>query len=121
MTVVAYGPTNGSAMLDNLTTGQSVSHTFTRDEVPADGPLCQKSAEWIVEDYNNDGNNTGIVESPDYGSVTFYNAYTQNVEGKITPVGGELIELFDTSTGTVLSTCSVKDEDVDCQYVGPGQ
>lgn len=121
MTVIAYGPTNGSAILDNLTTGQSVSHTFTSDETPANAPLCQKSAEWIVEDYNNDGNDTGIVASPDYGSITFYDASAQNAAGEITPAAGELIELFDTSTGAVLSKCSPKDESITCQYVGPRQ
>ncbi|PTB64498.1 concanavalin A-like lectin/glucanase [Trichoderma citrinoviride] len=98
MTVHAYGPSNGSAILDNLSTGQT----------------------WIVEDYNNSGgNDTGIVASPDYGTIVIRNASAQGSAGTVTPEGGELIELFDTRTGTVLSQCSAGEEEVTCKYVGP--
>ncbi|EHK46830.1 hypothetical protein TRIATDRAFT_306570 [Trichoderma atroviride IMI 206040] len=97
MTINAYGPSSGSAILDNLSTGQS----------------------WIVEDYNNSGgNDTGIVASPDYGTITIRDASAQGSTGKVTPEGGELIELFDTRTSTVLSRCSVENEEVVCMYVG---
>ncbi|UKZ69569.1 uncharacterized protein TrAtP1_010575 [Trichoderma atroviride] len=43
MTINAYGPSSGSAILDNLSTGQSVSHIFTSADAPLDAPLCQKS------------------------------------------------------------------------------
>jgi hypothetical protein len=120
VTINAYGPSNGSAILDNLSTGHSVSHTFTSTDAPPDAPLCQKSVEWIVEDYNNSGdNNTGIVASPDCGTITIRNASAQGSAGKVTPEGGELIELFDTRTSTVLSQCSVENEEVICKYVGP--
>ncbi|KAM0449947.1 hypothetical protein ACHAPV_006862 [Trichoderma viride] len=120
MTINAYGPSSGSAILDNLSTGQSVSHTFTNADAPPDAPLCQKSVDWIVEDYNNSGgNDTGIVASPDYGTITIRNASAQGSTGKVTPEGGELIELFDTRTSTVLLQCSVENEEVICKYVGP--
>jgi hypothetical protein len=119
MTINAFGPSSGSAILDNLSTGQSVSHTFTSADAPPDAPLCQKSVEWIVEDYNNSGgNDTGIVASPDYGTITIRNASAQGSTGKVTPEGGELIELFDTRTSTVLSQCSTENEEVTCKYVG---
>ncbi|KAL6691382.1 peptidase G1 [Trichoderma pleuroticola] len=120
MNIYAYGPFNGSAILDNLSTRQTVSHTFTSTDVPSDSPLCQKSVEWIVEDYNNSGgNDTGIVASPDYGNITIRNASAQGSTSKVTPEGGELSELFDTRTSTVLSRCSTEKEEVICKYVGP--
>ncbi|KAL6788875.1 peptidase G1 [Trichoderma sp. SZMC 28012] len=120
MTIYAYGPFNGSAILDNLSTGQTVSHTFNSTDAPSDATLCQKSVEWIVEDYNNSGgNDTGIVASPDYGTITIRNASAQGSAGRVTPEGGELIELFDTRTSTVLSQCSTGEEEVICKYVGP--
>ncbi|KAL7928241.1 peptidase G1 [Trichoderma chlorosporum] len=106
MTVHAYGPSNGSAFLDNLSTGQTVSHIFTNTDAPSDAPLCQKSVEWIVEDYNNSGgNDTGIVASPDYGTITIRSASAQGSACKVTPEGGEL-------------TRELKEEVV-CKYVGP--
>lgn len=120
MTIYAYGSSNGSAVLDNLSTGITVSHTFTSADALSDAPLCQKSVEWIVEDYNNSGgNDTGIVASPDYGTITIRNASAQGSAGKVTPEGGELIELFDTRTSSVLSQCSAEKEQVICKYVGP--
>ncbi|KAK1239797.1 hypothetical protein MKX08_007239 [Trichoderma sp. CBMAI-0020] len=119
MIINANGPSSGSAILDNLSTGQSVSHIFTSAEAPLDAPLCQKSIEWIVEDYNNSGgNDTGIVASPDYGTITIRDALAQGSTGEVTPEGGELIELFDTRTSTVLSQCSIENEEVVCKYVG---
>ncbi|PTB81360.1 concanavalin A-like lectin/glucanase [Trichoderma longibrachiatum ATCC 18648] len=98
MTVHAYGPLNGSAVLDILSTGQT----------------------WIVEDYNNSGgNDTGIVASPDYGTITIRNASAQGSAGTVTPEGGELIALFDTRISTVLSQCSAEKEEVTCEYAGP--
>ncbi|KAL6895753.1 concanavalin A-like lectin/glucanase [Trichoderma longibrachiatum] len=120
MTVHAYGPLNGSAVLDILSTGQTVSHMFTSADAPPDAPLCQRSVEWIVEDYNNSGgNDTGIVASPDYGTITIRNASAQGSAGTVTPEGGELIALFDTRISTVLSQCSAEKEEVTCEYAGP--
>ncbi|TFB06031.1 hypothetical protein CCMA1212_001852 [Trichoderma ghanense] len=120
MTVHAYGPFNGSAVLDNLSTGQTVSHTFTSTDVPPDASLCQKSVEWIVEDYNNSGgNDTDIMASPDYGTINIRNASAQASAGTVAPEGGEPIALFDTRTSTVLSQCSAEKEEIVCKYVGP--
>ena len=47
--------------------------------------------------------------------------HAQEQAGKITAVGGELIELFDTTTGAVLWKCSLKDENIARQYVSPRQ
>lgn len=46
-TVVAKSTVSGKAILENLTTGQRVQHTF-RNEASL-GKLCQANAEWIVE------------------------------------------------------------------------
>ncbi|KAL7917065.1 hypothetical protein ACQKWADRAFT_307696 [Trichoderma austrokoningii] len=96
-----------------------MSHTFTSVDAPLDAPPCSTIVELIVEDYNKSrGNDTGIPMPPDYCIITFQYASVQGSTGKITPVSGELIEKFDTRTSTVLSQCSIDNEDV-CKYVGP--
>ncbi|KAI3320271.1 peptidase A4 family-domain-containing protein [Xylariaceae sp. AK1471] len=67
MTVTATGRNSGSVTLDNRTTGQSVSHTFTNEA----GNLCQTNAEWIVEDFSQ-GNS--LVPFADFKTVVFTDA-----------------------------------------------
>ncbi|KXS98551.1 hypothetical protein AC578_4317 [Pseudocercospora eumusae] len=46
MKVVAHNATSGTAYINNESTGKSVSHDFSGEL-----PLCQNSADWIVEDF----------------------------------------------------------------------
>jgi len=48
MSVVATSKTGGSATLENLTTGQKVTQKFSGE---TSGSLCQTSAEFIIEDF----------------------------------------------------------------------
>lgn len=48
LTVTATGTTAGNAVIENVTTGKSVTKTFTSGQVQGD--LCRTNAEWIVED-----------------------------------------------------------------------
>ncbi|OTA02214.1 hypothetical protein A9Z42_0025640 [Trichoderma parareesei] len=65
------------------------------------------------------GNDTGIVASPDYGTIVIRNASAQGLAGIVTPEGSELIALFDTRTSTGLSECSAEKREVTCKYIGP--
>lgn len=47
MSVTAGSNTTGTVVLDNLTTGKSVTHSFKGN---VQGDLCRTNAEWIVED-----------------------------------------------------------------------
>ncbi|KUI65964.1 Aspergillopepsin-2 [Cytospora mali] len=58
LTLTATSTTSGTALVENLTTGQSVSHTFTGEEA-----LEEVNAEWIVQLYDAEslGGITGIT------------------------------------------------------------
>lgn len=47
MTATATSGTAGAALLENHTTGQSVTQTFNGNVL---GSLCRTNAEWIIED-----------------------------------------------------------------------
>lgn len=65
MSVTATSTTAGTAVLENQTTGKSVSKTFSGN---VEGALCQTNAEWIVEDV----------------SIPFYNPnYMPNMVGGV--------------------------------------
>lgn len=46
-TVTATSSTGGTAVIENQTTGNTVTQDFSNE---SDGALCQTNAEWIVED-----------------------------------------------------------------------
>lgn len=46
-TVIATSKTSGTATIENLSTGDSVTHTFSNEA--SLGSLCETNAEWIVE------------------------------------------------------------------------
>jgi hypothetical protein len=65
VTVTATSKTAGTAVIENVSTGKTVTHTFTGG---VDGDLCEYNAEWIVEDFEEGGS---LVTFADFGSVTF--------------------------------------------------
>ena len=68
-TVKATSKTAGTATIDNLTTGKTVTKSFSNEA--SLGSLCETNAEWIVEDFETDEN---LVPFADFGSVTFTSA-----------------------------------------------
>jgi hypothetical protein len=70
MSIWAYTPTTGAALLENLTKGTHYQINITGGD---DVPLCFKTAEWIVEDV---GYGDGYAPFPNYTTVTFTDTYT---------------------------------------------
>ncbi|KAJ5589400.1 hypothetical protein N7537_012078 [Penicillium hordei] len=68
LTVNATSKNSGSAVVDNMTTGKSVTHEFTGVDY---GDLCETNAEWIVEDFIAAGK---LVPLTNFGTVTFSKA-----------------------------------------------
>ena len=87
LTVVATSTTTGRASVENLTNKQTVEH-----ELSSKYPLCQESAEWIVEDFSF-GNNT-LVPFNDFGTVTFKDAFARTAGGKTSTPDGAIIALI---------------------------
>ncbi|KAH8197702.1 hypothetical protein TruAng_008119 [Truncatella angustata] len=111
MEVDASSKTKGVAILENLTTGQKVTHTFT--STPS--TLCETNAEWIVEDFESGGS---LVPFADFGSVTFTGASATGSAGTVTPQGGTIIDIRDSSSSQVLTDCSTSGGSLTCKYTG---
>lgn len=107
MTVMATGKNSGSVVLDNKTTGQSVSHSFTNQA----GNLCNTNAEWIVEDFSQ-GNS--LVPFANFGTVVFTNATANGASGL------DNASIYDIKQGEkVYTSCSTPSSNsVSCSYIG---
>ncbi|KOS23211.1 Aspergillopepsin-2 [Escovopsis weberi] len=111
MVVNATSRTSGVAILQNLSTGASVSHSFSGRAVQ--GSLCQTDAEWIVEDFESGGS---LVQFANFGSVTFTGASATGSSGTVTPAGSDILDIR-TSAGQVLTDCSASGSTVSCRYI----
>lgn len=112
MSVTASSKKAGVATLENLSTGQTVSHTFTSTSTQSS--LCETNAEWIVEDFESGGQ---LVPFADFGSVKFTNASAKGSSGTVTPAGATIIDIRDQS-GNVLTDCGTSGNDLTCKYTG---
>jgi hypothetical protein len=86
LTVRAKTTTSGWAEIENLTTGKRVSKFITSTFA-----LCEKNAEWIVEDYEQGG---GLVPFANFGKVKFSHAEATRHSGAVVgPLGAQIFEL----------------------------
>ena len=110
MTVTATGGgTGGSAVVENLTTGKSVSHSFSGES----DKLCETNAEWIVEDFSSD---SGLVPFADFDTVTFTGASATTGGSKVGVSGATTFEIRQNSQ--VLTQCGTSgSSSVTCSYV----
>ncbi|KAL1878027.1 hypothetical protein VTK73DRAFT_8251 [Phialemonium thermophilum] len=109
MTATVSGSTSGSVRLENLSTGRSVSHSFSNQQ----GSLCQTNAEWIVEDFSSGG---GLVPFADFGTVTFTSASATTRSGTVGVQGADIIDI--RQGNSVLTDCSTSGSStVTCTYV----
>ncbi|EJT97836.1 hypothetical protein DACRYDRAFT_91302 [Dacryopinax primogenitus] len=73
VTVTATSTTSGTAVIENLTTGETVTQDITSSSA-----LCEQDAEWIVEDFT-EGNS--LVPFANFGSVAFTSAEATTSSG----------------------------------------
>jgi hypothetical protein len=110
VTVNATDPRNGNALVENLSTGDSRTHIWTAEETA----LCERTAEWIVEDATAGGvSGTSLQPFADYRTVVFTDNYAF-VEGQevgisyAVPVdiyqNEELVSKGSISDGKVIAT-----------------
>lgn len=109
MSVTATSESKGTAVIENSTTGKSVTHTFSSTE----GDLCEYDAEWIVEDYEE---GLSLVPFADFDSVEFTDAYATAGSTTIKAGSGSIIDI--RQSGTVYTSCSASGETVTCTYTG---
>ncbi|CAF3488946.1 unnamed protein product [Fusarium graminearum] len=111
MTVDASSKTKGVATLENLSTNQKVTHSFTNTP----STLCETNAEWIVEAFQEGGSQ---VDLADFGSVTFTNAVASGSRGTTGPSGAQLIDISLDQGQTVEAAASISGSTVTVNYVG---
>lgn len=103
LTVTANTTRSGSAVIQNLSTGQTVSKSLT-----SSSSLCEQNAEWIVEDFESGG---ALVPFANFGTVTFTGASATLVSGGTTgPSGSTLIDI--QQNGRVLTSASTSSNSV---------
>ncbi|KAJ5615883.1 hypothetical protein N7537_000997 [Penicillium hordei] len=105
LTVTATSKNSGSAVVDNVTTGKSVTHKFAG--VDHDGDLCETNAEWIVEDFMTGGK---LVPLTDFGTVTFSKAEAISGGKTVGPSGATLFNI--KKTQGVLTKSSITRDSV---------
>lgn len=109
MTVTASSKSGGTATVKNVSTGKSVSHTFSGES----DSLCETNAEWIVEDFSS-GNS--LVPFADFGTVTFTGASAKTSSGSVGVSGASIFDIKQSSS--VLTSCSTSgSSSVTCSYV----
>lgn len=112
MTVTATSKTSGSAVIENLTTGKTVSETFSD---VSDGSLCEYDAEWIVEDFEECGSTCSLVPFADFGTVTFTDVSATISGSTVYPSDATVLDI--KQSNKVLTDCSTSASEVSCSYV----
>ncbi|KAG9003661.1 hypothetical protein FRB94_002984 [Tulasnella sp. JGI-2019a] len=111
--VTTTSPTTGTAVVQNLSNGQTGSVTLS---VPKN-PLCRLSAEWIVGSY---ANTSAAVPLANFGDVDFLNSVATTVSGTTQgPVAGTIFNIVAPATGQVLTQTTPTANSVNIQYIGP--
>lgn len=110
MTATATSTSAGSVTLTNVSKGKTVTHSFSGQS----GKLCETNAEWIVEDFEQNGS---LVPFANFGTVTFTGASVTTTSGGTVGVSGA--QIMDIKQGsTVYTDCSVSGSStVKCTYV----
>ncbi|KUI65183.1 Aspergillopepsin-2 [Cytospora mali] len=108
MTVTATSDSSGKAVLENETTGKTVTKTFSGD---VEGDLCRTNAEWIVEDFEE---GDSLVSFADFGTVKITDATGKAGGSAINPSSATIIDI--EQDDKVLTSCSASDDEVTCTY-----
>ncbi|KAK6220571.1 hypothetical protein LQW54_002016 [Pestalotiopsis sp. IQ-011] len=110
MTVTATSKSAGTAVIENVTKGTTVTHSFSGET----DTLCETNAEWIVEDFSS-GNS--LVPFADFGTVTFTDASATTSSGTVGVSDATIIDI--KQSNEVLTECSTSGSStVICTYTG---
>ncbi len=116
MSVTATSKTAGTAMIENLTSGKTVSKS-----IKGTSTLCEENAEWIVEDFeeiDNEGN-ASLVPLSNWGTVVFSNATAGTLSGgTMGPSGATIINLVAQTGRKQLTSVSTTSNSVTVKYTG---
>ncbi|TVY40489.1 Aspergillopepsin [Lachnellula subtilissima] len=110
-TVTATSKTGGTAKVENVTTGKTVTHSFSGES--SEGDLCEYNAEWIVEAYEENGSQVSLAN---FGTETFSSASAVKSGTSVGPSGATIIDMRNSAGSTVV-TCTDTSSSVKCVYV----
>lgn len=108
MTANATSRSSGSATVENLSTGESVTHIFRNG---IGGDLCEFNAEWIVEDFSV---NNALAPFANFGTVVFSNAVTSRGGDTYGPSGATIMDIYQDR---ILTSSSVIGNTVTISYI----
>ncbi|KAF8342490.1 peptidase A4 family-domain-containing protein [Amanita rubescens] len=95
LTVMATSTTTGNVFIENMSNNQTV-----QQELSSTFPLCQESAEWIVEDF---GSDESLVPFNNFGTVIFKGALAVTAGGEILTPDGAIISLIEQNDVVITS------------------
>ena len=107
LTVTASSTTSGTAVIENVTRGQTVSKSLS-----SSSRLCQENAEWIVEDFEE---GDSLVPFANFGTVQFTGASATTSSGTVGPAGATIIDI--EQNGKILTSASASSNGVTVSYV----
>ncbi|KAI0057344.1 hypothetical protein BV25DRAFT_1831170 [Artomyces pyxidatus] len=107
LTVTASSTKAGTAVIENVSTGKTVTKSITSSSA-----LCQENAEWIVEDYEE---GSSLVPFANFGAVTFTDASATTSSGSLGPSGATVIDI--KQNNKVLTSVSTSGSGVTVSYV----
>ncbi|KAI1309798.1 acid proteinase [Xylaria venustula] len=110
VTVTATSTSAGTAVIQNLSTGKSVTHSFSGES----NKLQELNAEWIVEDFEENGS---LVEFANFGTVTFTNAVATTSSGTSVQAGSNPSILDIEQNNKVLTSVTASGSTVTIKYV----
>jgi len=89
ISVASTSASAGGVIIDNLTTGKSVTKSLTAPSTSSH--LGGQNAEWIVEDFEQGGS---LVSFANFGTVTFTNATATTSTGTVVgPSGADILDI----------------------------
>ncbi|KAG8862098.1 hypothetical protein FRB96_002128 [Tulasnella sp. 330] len=107
LTVTAMATTSGTAVIENLTNGKTVTKTITSNNA-----LCGQDAEWIVEDYEENG---GLVPFANFDAIEFSGAMATNQTGSVGPGSATVIDI--NQNNIVLTSTTTNTSSINITYV----
>ncbi|KAF7378341.1 putative aspergillopepsin [Mycena sanguinolenta] len=108
LTVAATSSTAGTAVVDNVSSGESTTIALT-----SPSPLCLANAEWVVEDFQE---GTFLIPFADFGTITFTDASATTQSGStVGPSAGHLINMVQSNEQ--FTTASSTGDSVTVQYL----
>lgn len=111
-----YGDGTYDAWLQNLSTGQKVTQTFSR--VTA-GSLCETSAEFIIEDFeecSSNGSNCQAVPFASFSPAVKFSSASATHNGQAVSLSGAVLSQVIVNNQD-LTKCSVSGSTLTCSYV----